>query len=322
MPRALSEVQEAALCAAYRFGAQSGALAQRYGVDTSTVRNILNRRGIARRSPILFDAEQEAVIVQRYQSGENALVIAKSLAVAEQTIRNVLKRGGARMRSVSHARRIYSCDHHFFDRIDTESKAYFLGFLAADGGIVKNTLRVVLSPKDECVLRAFKHALSSDHPIKRYRSRTAKGGQNGYFVYYTIISPEMVAALAKHGLNERKTFTLRWPTTIPPPLLRHYLRGYSDGDGSFVARRFKDRPQWSPAYGWSITSSEDFVIGCREYLAKEHGFGRVKPIAHRTSDVKILRYSGNRQVARLADLLYRDVTVWLPRKRDKVAHLL
>ena len=48
--------------------------------------------------------------------------------------------------------RKYVIDHHFFDEIDTEEKAYWLGFITADGNVMQtktgSTLRVILAVKD------------------------------------------------------------------------------------------------------------------------------------------------------------------------------
>lgn len=61
-------------------------------------------------------------------------------------------------------------DETFFSVIETEEKAYWLGFIAADGCIRKNKsgsyeLSIHLAEKDIEHLAAFKSAIQSDHKI-------------------------------------------------------------------------------------------------------------------------------------------------------------
>ena len=50
----------------------------------------------------------------------------------------------------------YSYDRNYFEKIDTEDKAYFLGFLYADGFNTKQGFRLQISQKDEDVLLKLK----------------------------------------------------------------------------------------------------------------------------------------------------------------------
>ena len=61
--------------------------------------------------------------------------------------------------------RKYNFDENFFDKIDTEEKAYWLGFIYADGAIFKRTLSIRLSTKDIHHLEKFKKILNTDAAI-------------------------------------------------------------------------------------------------------------------------------------------------------------
>lgn len=64
-------------------------------------------------------------------------------------------------------RRHYDIDENFFEEINTEEKAYWLGFILADGCLKKNSnqLSINLSIKDFNHLEKFKKNLKSDKPI-------------------------------------------------------------------------------------------------------------------------------------------------------------
>lgn len=58
-------------------------------------------------------------------------------------------------------------DKRFFKTIDTEEKAYWLGFLYADGSVSKDLKAVTLelNIKDIDHIRKFKRAINSTHKI-------------------------------------------------------------------------------------------------------------------------------------------------------------
>jgi hypothetical protein len=213
--------------------------------------------------------------------------------------------------------------------IDTEAKAYWLGFLAADGCNTNGCLKVSLSSRDRDHLARLRATLQSGHPI----SERAIGGYNRRGTTLasslTIKSASLTAGLAAHGVVPRKTFVLEWPAFLPPALLRHYLRGYSDGDGCFhVSKgrytRKRDGQKSRDAH-WIIVGNEGFWTDVQGYLMETVGFSRTKlrpsPNA-KSAGIVQLAYAGNKQIARLGRLLYNDATVYLFRKRDKIAYLL
>jgi hypothetical protein len=118
----------------------------------------------------------------------------------------------------------------------------------------------------------------------------------------------MVADLEKWGVVPRKTFTLPWPS-LPGELMRHYLRGYFDGDGCF---------RWSSinSYAFWLVGNDLFLEGCRDYLAR-HCSLPSPGLYHNRHGSKIghLVYGGNRQVLRIYRLMYEDATIFLERKQ-------
>ena len=77
-------------------------------------------------------AEQEQLISD-YIDGVQVKELAFKYHISTVAIYGLLKRRGFTMKPQTEAQRKYSIDESFFDSIDTEEKAYFVGFLFADG---------------------------------------------------------------------------------------------------------------------------------------------------------------------------------------------
>jgi hypothetical protein len=69
-----------------------------------------------------------------------------------------------RVKAHSRSARKYTLDEHYFEAIDTEEKAYWLGFIATDGWITKTGLGIGLNVKDRSHLELFSRCVKSDKP--------------------------------------------------------------------------------------------------------------------------------------------------------------
>ena len=137
-----------------------------------------------------------------------------------------------RERVVSFRPRKYSLNETFFKNINNENKAYWLGFIAADGGIRdrkgSRALAIELSIKDEKHLLKLKKNIGYSGPLYYKKARNSGGPS----VMLQLASKKMVLDLAEYGIVENKTLTLNPPTNLRENLIRHWIRGMFDGDGS------------------------------------------------------------------------------------------
>jgi hypothetical protein len=194
----------------------------------------------------------------------------------------------------------------FFRIVDTQEKAYFLGLLVADGWINKKSGIVGLSLIDKPLVELLKQAVGSSVKIttKAYPDRKNCAPKNT-LVFASIV---MIADLETHGCTSRKSLTLQFPSTIPPSLLHHFVRGYFDGDGCV---------RIAPHGNCSV----DFV-GTYQFLDSIQNWFRIQ--ISNFSPVKILShgriwritYHGNFRAIQIRELLYKDATFWLDRKKS------
>ena len=132
--------------------------------------------------------------------------------------------------------RKYTFLFDFFKKINTEEKAYMLGFILADGYICeqRGELRIKLSAKDADILLKFNKALESDVPIK-YLYHSTTGNK---LVSISYSSREMLNDLHKYNLFANKSMQEIFYREIPRYFLKDYIRGIFDGDG-FIRKNLK-----------------------------------------------------------------------------------
>lgn len=162
--------------------------------------------------------------------------IEKQFNTTRSTVASFLEKKGIKTTKGNHYRK-YFHDETFFENIDTEEKAYWLGFMYADGWIIDKTNRygedafgISLKKSDEEHLKKFLKAIKATNPVNYDNSKQI--GEPLAKVQLT--SQKTVDDLIKHGCFKKKTYILRPPTIIDEKLLYHFIRGFFDGDGSIV----------------------------------------------------------------------------------------
>lgn len=133
-------------------------------------------------------------------------------------------------------------NQNYFENIDTEAKAYILGFLMADGCVTNsikgrkvNRLYINLSTKDRSVLEFIKEELETEAIIQDY---IPKGTYAKHSMSKLIInSIKICSDLELYGITPAKTGYETIPYNIPNNMVRHFMRGFFDGDGSIFKRK-------------------------------------------------------------------------------------
>jgi hypothetical protein len=307
MTRKIPKEHEDTMIEAYLSGATRTEAAALFGYSEKVCLNILKGRGITPRSlseSHFIPLAHENAMIAAYLAGASTRRAAELFGYSGQTCTNTLKRRGITPRSREEVCRRYYIDEHFFDYIDTEEKAYWLGFLTADGGIVRHQLILQLKISDIDHLHKFASSLHSEHPVSIIE---AKGyGKVQPMARITVSSISLIRALSKLGVGENKSFTVRPCEYVPEWLLSAYWRGIFDGDGCIS--------YWGmPKRYWEVS-----LVGNKAIVTGFHNF--ISPFL--VSDAHIephknifrVRYSNLTSTMRIVKILYRDAAIYLDRK--------
>lgn len=193
-------------------------------------------------------------------------------------------------------------NHQAFKKINTEEKAYWLGFMYADGCVNRTSNRIELSLKEEDYnhIVKFKNFLESEHAIGK-KSKTIK---DKIYISYRlgITSSELKNDLIKHGCVPNKTKILKFPN-LKKELVRHFIRGYVDGDGCITNHA-------TSKISLEILGTEDFLRDILNY----YNFPKDKYIyTFKHSDIKRLILSGE-NAFNVINNLYKNSNIYLDRK--------
>jgi len=123
-----------------------------------------------------------------------------------------------------------SFNSNYFDKIDTKEKAYWLGFLYADGYVKKTNIVLCLSENDIDQLKAFCRVFNINEENIKYRNRKC---QNKYYksADVSLNDKTLVSGLKQNGCIENKSLRIRLPELNNHELYMSFLLGYYDGDG-------------------------------------------------------------------------------------------
>ena len=188
-----------------------------------------------------------------------------------------------------------------FSVINTEEKAYWLGFMYADGNVSTNlnTVSLELAIKDEAHLLKFNTFLGKSKNIRKDHFR----------VRCCFKDTQIYSDLIKLGCVPKKSSILTFPddTQVPESLVRHFIRGYIDGDGSIYMS--------SNNINVSVLGTMSFLNSLVEKvkLPKRNLY---KNNSKNFIDCYFFQYSGENAI-NLIKYLYSDCNIFLIRKYNK-----
>jgi hypothetical protein len=251
----------------------------------------------------------EPQIIQMYSDGYSLRELAILFLVDRGVIKKRLQSNGIELRSLSEANRIYSFDENTFEKVNSHDKAYWLGFIASDGSIYENALKIGLSFKDFAHLEKFRAFMKSTHPIHTYfpilKGKTYKSCE------ISLRSDKLIQDLAKLNLSNNKSKTLT-PSKIENKYLNSYILGIIDGDGCFHV----DKKGQMKLNVISSLLMCQFIMAT---LVKNCDITQTKIVAEKRSPgMHYCYFGGNTKIRSITDFLYRDAQVWLDRKRTIV----
>lgn len=269
--------------------------------------------------------DEKATIERLYKEANSSFKsIGKLIGRDYRTIKTYLEILNLKTKSQSELQRKYPIQENFFDMVDTEEKAYILGFIYADGcnSTEKNNIIINLQEKDKEILIKITDLIQPTKPLQ-YIDLSNKINNNGFGKsqnqYRLVIANKHISQrLVELGCGKAKTHNLVFPKEeqVPSYLIRHFIRGYFDGDGSISGTKQKQI---------SFTGRKPFLLAIQNILIKELGFSKTKLLKRwkeSTNDITSLVYCGKNQCIKFRDWLYKDSKIYLKRKKIKFEDII
>jgi len=207
-------------------------------------------------------------------------------------------------------------DQNIFNFIDTPQKAYWLGFLYADGNVRNNTLALWLKGSDEQHIKKFADFLKITHNYIIKDEYKKKYPQVGLY----IKSPNISDNLLKFGCPPRKSFILTYPEWLDKDLHSHFIRGYFEGDGCLTYGSKDIRRDW----GWSLVGTKEMCEGIKNIIEKELNITtNISYISKTQNNTYNLQKAGNEVILKILEWLYKDAeeNIRLDRKYKRYQEL-
>jgi hypothetical protein len=269
--------------------------------------------------------EKRKELSDKYLSGISSMKLAEEYNTNFSTILNTLRRDGVEIRTAKENTRKYALNETFFDSIDTQEKAYFLGFLFADGSNSGKRISLNLSEKDLGMLQKLNILIHPEgKPLYRGEAResTLKNGQIAHTkpnYHLTIENKHISDLLSSYGCTPRKTNTLEFPNFLNSDLIVHFIRGYFDGDGSVSLTGTTPRIR---AY-ISITSTRMFCEKIQQIIEKAIDIkSSILEKNYQANNIVEWRIYSTLPSIKFLKWIYKDSTIHLQRKYDRYQQLL
>ena len=200
----------------------------------------------------------------------------------------------------------------FFQEINNEASAYFLGLLISDGNVFKDntgrqaSISITLDLKDEYMLKKFKEVLQTNTSIV-YDGRGC--GQ------IAVRSNIMAEDLAKYGVVPRKSYSTYLPQ-ISKEMMPHLIRGIFDGDGSIIAKPNPNNDGHNRfLHSISFCGTHQLMEDISNYILKNLGI-KATVYDYKDRNLSELKIQSIHNIAKFGYWIYINSTIFLNRKKD------
>jgi len=244
-------------------------------------------------------------VIRLYKSGVSANEIGKQLGFKGNNILILLRKNDVEIVDFR-----YGVDETFFDAIDSEAKAYVLGWFYADGCVDnEGKMRLQIQAGDGAIIEEIKRLMGYDGPLydvpppKKFPHRKAQ-------ISLQINRKTMADKLIALGCTPNKSLTVSMPTKdqVPSEFFHHFIRGVFDGDGSITIKKNK-------YVQCSITSTDIFLQPLRDYLLKNHKIETKHYYRYDYTNTMNMMTTKTSHSILFLQWMYRDSTYSLTRKK-------
>ncbi len=251
-------------------------------------------------------------IVNKYKSGYSLKRLASEYPQCVRTIKKIILDSGNKIEFRDNGRRKHKLNEKYFEFIDSPAKAYYLGFLFADGYVLADgyVSGMTLAITDREVLEGLsREVYGSDEPVYDIKKMQTNKIPQSRIIFK---SKEFQKHLLDKNLIHNKSLVLAPPLGVPENLIKYFIHGYFDGDGCFC------KPNWQ------IVSTRPFCQWVADFLIKNNLISNYNIRAVKDKGTCRLMIHRVADVLNLFNYFYMEnpSPVFLNRKREKIFNYL
>ena len=250
--------------------------------------------------------EKEKGIIEWYYKNERVKDILNNFNISDKSFRNVLERNNVKI-----DKNRYEDKYNFLLKSDDELLAYFLGLFMADGWL-DNRGGFYISLIDKDLIEELANRIKYKNKVVEIKNKKTTSYRIGYG------RKNLTETLKSFGFQVEKTGNEFVPKYINKNNFPHFLRGLSDGDGSFnitISKRHN-----SNYLNWEITcASRDFLQKILDYLRDNSiiSYNRVNIRRRHSKKKKVYKFCLSTLDSTLfGEYIYENSTISLERKYE------
>lgn len=246
-------------------------------------------------------------IVKLFYDGKSKMEIIKEMNITRRTYPLVFEEKGINTKRKNK----YSLNENYFNKINTRTKAYILGYIAADGCITnKNYFAIASTDKD--ILELIKKELKYTGDIYIPKRVEHSTWNTAYRLNFS--SKQICNDLKKIGIYPNKSLVFNDFPKINKKYIPDFIRGYFDGDGTLynsicTSNYTHHYIRWT----FNIIATEKMCEVLNNYfIATINEKGYI--VNSKTPEMKYLKYDSKRALTKIYKLLYNNTTCYMNRK--------
>jgi intein/homing endonuclease len=163
-----------------------------------------------------------------------------------------------KIREAKNITNYYYSYNYNFNSINNETEAYILGWWFSDGWVTDYQAGLKIHKNDKDILIKIKNYICKDIKLQYSKNNCA----------FVISSAEVIKNLINLGCLKNKTYLKLNIPNMNDSLIRHFIRGYFDGDGTI----YKDR-KWLKCNICSI--NKNFLEDIQKILSKNNIYSTI-----------------------------------------------
>lgn len=273
-------------------------IAKMFNVSCATISRIARINNLPRRtgsSGTKLSIEQVNKIKTEYEMGIPLIQLQKTYSISYDRLKSLLKDCVV----VSAAKRLNpQLNEEYFEQIDSNEKAYWLGWIVSDGSLTDNiekskfSLELTIKKEDEDIL----HLLENDLGVKNKIYPSQK-----HYSRFCLGSKKIITDLNKLGITSNKTFSVKVPK-FDKKYNAAFIRGIFDGDGGFSVYTRKSGQHCQEL---SFCGNEFVISWIRDTLIAEIPELTPNSITQESS-IKRIRWSSLKDIKLIRDYMYKE----------------